>query len=124
MHRAACLGALAGLAILAGPAGAQAPAPEPWSARTAPATARQDLAGRTVRASDGAVLGKVERVVLGSDGAPVQVLVRPDGVRAPGYRVLPSASLKPRDGELTAPLTKAEFASLPLIEAPPVKPGA
>ena len=113
----------AALTLLAGVAPA-ALAQESWSARTAPAEARQDYAGRTVRSSDGAELGKIERVVLGADGAAKQVLVRPDGLKSPGYRVLPVSGLKPQGDDLAAPLTKAEFDSLPLVDPPAPRPKA
>jgi|SRR5690606_34175140 len=120
---AAALTLTAGVATAAF-APALAFAQDTWSARTAPAEARQDYAGRTVRDSDGVVLGKIERVVLGADGAAKQVLVRPDGLKSPGYRVLPVSGLKPQGDDLGAPLTKAEFDSLPLVDPPAPRPRA
>jgi hypothetical protein len=74
--------------------------------------------GQTVRASDGAVLGRVERIVTGPDGRPRQVLVRVGGVGRVGSAVkaLPVSALRAgRDGP-TAALTVAEVQSLPAVQ--------
>jgi len=72
--------------------------------------------GKAVIGQGGVVLGHVERVILGSNGAPAQVLVRPNGVRAGGPRSLSVKALKVEGASLSAPLTKAEFDAMPAIE--------
>lgn len=86
---------------------------------TARALAPGDAAafeGKPVIGQGGVVLGHVERVILGADGAPAQVLVRPKGLRAGGPRSLSVKALKVEGGSLSAPLTKAEFDAMPAIE--------
>ncbi|WP_309642821.1 hypothetical protein [Phenylobacterium sp.] len=74
------------------------------------------LEGKAVVGQGGELLGHVERVVLAADGSPAQVLVRPKGVRAAGPRSLPVKVLKAQGEALAAPLTKAEFDSMPAVE--------
>ena len=74
------------------------------------------LEGKAVIGQGGEVLGHVERVILGPNGAPAQVLVRPKGARAAGPRSLSFKVLKPQGDALAAPLTKAEFDAMPAVE--------
>ncbi|MET3526912.1 hypothetical protein [Phenylobacterium koreense] len=96
-------GALLGL-LLAGAAHAQ------------PASS---LEGKIVRGQSGTVLGYVERVITRRDGTPAQVLVRPKGPAAAGPRSLAYKSLKFEGGDLTAPLTQAEFNAMPAVQVAP-----
>ena len=65
--------------------------------------------GAEVRDGKGANVGKVEKIVLGADGRPRQVLVRVDRV----LRALPVEALQ-RSGEAyVAVLSQAEIAALP-----------
>jgi hypothetical protein len=61
--------------------------------------------GATVKDVKGLNIGTVERVVLGRDGAPRQVLVRGGRVLRP----LPIDGLAFKDGAYVTPLSKAEF---------------
>ena len=96
-------GAFAAL-TLAGAAQAQAPAA---------------LEGKIVRGQDGVVLGVVERVTYRDNGAPAQVLVRPKGPPTAGPRSLSYSALRQEGGELTAPLTQAEFNAMPAVNVAP-----
>jgi len=98
---------LAAMLAAAGPALAQAPA-----AGAAPA-----LEGRTVRGADGATLGVVERVVRHADGRPVQVLVRPKGLRTGGPKSLAYSAVRLENDQVSVPLTKPEFDAMPSVEA-------
>ncbi len=97
---------IAALVLLSTPLAAQA---------LAPGTAA-GLEGKVVTGQGGVVLGQVERVILGADGAPAQVLVRPKGLRAGGPRSLSVKALKAEGAGLSAPLTKSEFDAMPAIE--------
>jgi hypothetical protein len=74
------------------------------------------LEGRTVRGAGGVVLGVVEKVIYGSSGHPVQVLVRPKGARPAGPHSLSFAGLSQGPDGLTTPLTKAEFDAMPTVQ--------
>jgi hypothetical protein len=74
------------------------------------------LEGRTVRGADGAALGVVERVVRHADGRPVQVLVRPKGVRSGGPKSLAYGAVHMEKDEVSVPLTKPEFDAMPSLE--------
>jgi hypothetical protein len=65
--------------------------------------------GAEVKDSKGAAVGKVEKVILGPDGRPRQVLVRVDRV----LRTLPVEALQPSGKAYAAVLTRAEIAALP-----------
>lgn len=93
----------------ASPAAAQ---PVDSTARSAAPVVRQ---GQVVRDVRGAVLGRVEGVVLGSDGRPRQVLVRRGGVARVGstLKSLPVGALRAESGGLSAVLTRAEVDALP-----------
>ncbi|WP_340645029.1 PRC-barrel domain-containing protein [Phenylobacterium sp.] len=80
------------------------------------ASAQGSLEGREVRASDGAVLGTIAKVITGADGRPLQVLVQPKGVRAAGPRSLPYKALSPEGDQFVIPLSKAEFDSMPAVD--------
>ena len=54
-------------------------------------------------------MGKVEKIILGPDGRPRQVLVRVDRV----LRTLPVEALQPSGKTYAAVLTRAEIAALP-----------
>ncbi|MGH6999411.1 MAG: hypothetical protein ACREEO_14550 [Phenylobacterium sp.] len=97
------VGAFAAL-TLAGAAQAQAPAA---------------LEGMVVRGQNGVVLGVVERVTYRDNGAPAQVLVRPKGPPTAGPRSLSYGALRKEGGELTAPLTQAEFNAMPAVNVAP-----
>jgi hypothetical protein len=65
--------------------------------------------GAEVRDDKGKPVGKVERIILGADGRPKQVLVRVDRV----LRALPVEALQ-RSGEVyVAVLSRGEIAALP-----------
>ena len=74
------------------------------------------LEGKEVRASDGAVLGTIAKVIAGADGRPVQVLVQPKGARAAGPRSLPFRALTAQGDQYVIPLSKAEFDSMPAVD--------
>jgi uncharacterized protein (UPF0261 family) len=97
-------GCLLAAALAAAPAGAQAPEP---------------YVGRTVQDAKGAELGQVAQVIRDAQGRPVQVLVQPRGRLLPvGFKSLPVASLTPQGEALRAPLLKAEFEAMPIVQAP------
>ena len=96
-------GAFAAL-TLAGAAQAQAPAA---------------LEGKIVRGQDGVVLGVVERVTYRENGTPAQVLVRPKAPPGAGPRSLSFGALRQQGGELSAPLSQAEFNAMPAVNVAP-----
>jgi hypothetical protein len=65
--------------------------------------------GAEVKDSKGVMVGKVEKIILGPDGQPRQVLVRVDRV----LRTLPVEALQPSGKTYAAVLTRAEIAALP-----------
>ena len=65
--------------------------------------------GAEVKDSKGVMVGKVEKIILGPDGRPRQVLVRVDRV----LRTLPVEALQPSGKTYTAVLTRGEIAALP-----------
>jgi hypothetical protein len=65
--------------------------------------------GATVKDDKGKAVGEVEKVILGPDGQPRQVLVRVDRV----LRTLPVEALTPAGGGYVSVLSRAEVASLP-----------
>jgi len=65
--------------------------------------------GAEVRDGKGANVGKVEKIILGADGRPRQVLVRVDRV----LRALPVEALQRSGDAYVAVLTRAEIAALP-----------
>ncbi len=85
-------------------------------AQEAPTPAAQAFEGRTVRDAKGVVLGQIDKVVLGGDGRPAQVLVRPIGRPTAGVRSLAVAGLTPSGDGYATPLTKAEFEAMPTVE--------
>ena len=97
--RAASGAAALALLLTASAAGAQAPPPSP----PAPTV------GAEVKDSKGVLVGKVEKVILGPDGRPRQVLVRVDRV----LRTLPVEALQPSGRAYAAVLTRPEIAALP-----------
>ena len=74
------------------------------------------LEGREVRASDGAVLGTITKVIVGADGRPLQILVQPKGARPTGPRSLPYKALSAEGDRFVIPLSKAEFDSMPAVD--------
>ncbi|HEY4029618.1 MAG TPA: hypothetical protein VGM25_04700 [Caulobacteraceae bacterium] len=68
--------------------------------------------GAEVRDGKGAKVGKIEKIILGADGRPKQVLVRVDRV----LRALPVEALERSGDAYVAVLTRAEIASLPAAE--------
>lgn len=65
--------------------------------------------GAQVKDPKGAAVGRVERIILGQDGRPRQVLVRVDRV----LRALPVEALQPAGDGYVVILTRAEIAALP-----------
>ena len=65
--------------------------------------------GAEVRDDKGKPVGKVERIILGPDGRPKQVLVRVERV----LRALPVEALQRSGGAYVAVLSLAEIAALP-----------
>lgn len=72
--------------------------------------------GQVVHAVDGAVLGQVARVVSDASGRPTQVLVQPKGARTPAPHSLSVKSLTETADGLKAPITKAEFDAMPVVD--------
>ena len=68
--------------------------------------------GAEVKDPKGAPVGKGERIILGRDGKPRQVLVRVDRV----LRALPVEALQASGDAYVAILTRAEIAALPPAE--------
>jgi hypothetical protein len=68
--------------------------------------------GAEVRDGKGANVGKIEKIILGADGRPKQVLVRVDRV----LRALPVEALQRSGDAYVAVLTRAEIAALPPSE--------
>jgi hypothetical protein len=77
------------------------------------------LEGMIVRGQGGVVLGVVERVTYRENGAPAQVLVRPKGPAGAGPRSLSYGALRKEGGDLSAPLTQAEFNAMPAVNVAP-----
>jgi hypothetical protein len=77
-------------------------------AQGAPSSAAPPV-GAEVKDSKGVMVGKVEKIILGPDGRPRQVLVRVDRV----LRTLPVEALQPSGKAYAAVLTRAEIAALP-----------
>jgi hypothetical protein len=65
--------------------------------------------GAAVRDDKGKPVGKVERIIVGADGRPKQVLVRVDRV----LRALPVEALQRSGDAYVAVLSQAEIAALP-----------
>ncbi len=65
--------------------------------------------GAKVKDDKGKAVGQVEKVILGPDGKPAQVLVRVDRV----LRTLPVEALTPSGGDYVSVLSRAEIAALP-----------
>ena len=74
------------------------------------------MVGQTVRAVDGVVLGQVTQVVADAAGHPTQVLVQPKGVRTLAPHSLSVKSLTDTPEGLKAPITKAEFDAMPVVD--------
>jgi hypothetical protein len=72
--------------------------------------------GQTVRAIDGVVLGQVTQVVTDSTGRPTQVLVQPKGARTASPHSLSVKSLTETPEGLKAPISKAEFDAMPVVD--------
>jgi len=68
--------------------------------------------GAEVRDDKGKPVGKVERIIVGSDGRPKQALVRVERV----LRALPVEALQRSGDVYVAVLTRAEIAALPPAE--------
>jgi len=84
-----------------------------------PAAGDAGYVGRTVQDAKGAELGQVAQVIRDAQGRPVQVLVQPRGRMLPvGFKSLPIASLTPQGEALRAPILKAEFEAMPMVQAP------
>jgi hypothetical protein len=80
-----------------------------------PRPAAGDMAvGASVVDSAGAALGRIEKVIVDSEGRPQQVLIRTEGGRSQ-LKSLPVASLRPRQSGFSVPLRKAEFDLLPAV---------
>lgn len=77
--------------------------------------------GQVVRAVDGGVLGKVDRVVAGQDGRPEQVLVRTGPRLRTTLKALPASGLTRKGEDLLSGLTRAEADALPSVEQPPAR---
>jgi hypothetical protein len=92
--------ALLAAAVTLGPALAQA---QTTSNMTPPPV------GAEVRDDKGKPVGKVEKIILGPDGRPRQVLVRVERV----LRALPVEALQRSGGAYVAVLSLAEIAALP-----------
>jgi hypothetical protein len=73
------------------------------------AAAQPPPVGAEVKDQKGAAVGKVEKIILGPDGRPRQVLVRVDRI----LRALPIEALQASGAVYVAVLTRAEIASLP-----------
>jgi hypothetical protein len=82
-------------------------APPLAAAQTRPQTAPP--VGAKVKDDKGKAVGEVEKVILGPDGQPKQVLVRVDRV----LRTLPVDALTPAPGGYVSVLSRAEVAALP-----------
>ena len=65
--------------------------------------------GAKVKDDKGKAVGEVEKVILGPDGQPRQVLVRVDRI----LRTLPVEALTPASGGYVSVLSRAEVAALP-----------
>ncbi len=89
--------ALLALALALGPVLAAAQAPSP------------PLVGAEVKDSKGKPVGRIERVIIGQDGKPAQVLVRVDRV----LRTLPIEAMTPSGSGYASVLSRAEIAALP-----------
>lgn len=94
--RAAALGLAAACVMLAPTLAVAQPSPPP-------------PIGAEVKDPKGAAVGKVEKIILGPDGRPKQVLVRVDRV----LRALPVEALQASGATYVAVLTRAEIAALP-----------
>jgi hypothetical protein len=70
------------------------------------------LVGVEVKDSKGKPVGRVERVINGPDGKPVQALVRVDRI----LRTLPMEALTPNSDSYVSVLSRAEIAALPPSE--------
>jgi sporulation protein YlmC with PRC-barrel domain len=79
-------------------------------AQTPPPYAR--LVGAEVKDSKGKSVGRVERVINGPDGKPVQALVRVDRI----LRTLPMEALTSSSDSYVSVLSRAEIAALPPSE--------
>jgi hypothetical protein len=65
--------------------------------------------GAKVKDGQGKAVGQVEKVILGPDGKPKQVLVRVDRI----LRTLPLDALTPAGGDYVCVLSRAEIVALP-----------
>jgi hypothetical protein len=82
----------------------------PIAARAqAPAPISVPLVGTEIRDDKGKPVGRVERLINGPDGRPVQALVRVDRI----LRTLPLEALAPGKDGYTSVLSRAEIAALP-----------
>jgi len=84
----------------------------PALASRARAQAPPPTIGAEVKDQKGAPVGRVEKLIMGPDGRPKQVLVRVDRV----LRALPVEALQPSGSGYVAVLTRAEIAALPPAE--------
>lgn len=89
------------------------------AAAQAQVPASAPLEGVLVRGQNGVVLGVVERVIYRANGTPAQVLVRPKGAPTAGPRSLAYGALRMEGGDLSAPLTQAEFNAMPAVNVAP-----
>ena len=83
-------------------------APPALAAAQAPPVGAPPI-GAEVKDDKGKPVGRVERIILGPDGQPRQVLVRVDRV----LRTMPVEALKPSGADYVAVLSRAEIAALP-----------
>jgi len=74
------------------------------------------IEGQIVRAADGVVLGQVQKVVTDAAGHPTQVLVQPKGAKTQSPHSLSVKSLTETPDGLRAPISKAEFDAMPVID--------
>lgn len=87
-------------------------AASPLAAAAQPRPQAAPAVGAKVKDDKGKAVGEVEKVILGPDGQPRQVLVRVDRI----LRTLPVEALTPAGGGYVSVLSRAEVAALPPSE--------
>ncbi len=97
---------LAIVLLAAMPAQAQAPAQAPATHASSP------LMWAEVVDAKGKPVGRIERIIYGADGQPLQVLVRVNRI----LRTLPAHALAPSPRGYASVLSRAEIAALPASE--------
>ncbi len=76
------------------------------------AQTKPPMVGAEVVDAKGKAVGKIEKIILGPGGQPVQVMVRVDHV----LRTLPVDALAPKGANYESVLSRAEIAALPPSE--------